>query len=89
VYQLFSGESIYVCEIKIQYLASAKWGESLKIISEPIEKRVTSGVFSQEMIKLDGSKVCEAIVKWVFVDAKGKPVRIPEKYNIEALNSHG
>lgn len=79
------GFAIFVTSISITYLSPAKWGETLTVRSEPVKKRLTSGVFLQEIFKDAQLPVCKADVSWVFVNSEGKPVRIPEKYDCKEL----
>ena len=79
------GYAIFVSNINIKYLAPAKWGDKLFIHSKPIKKRATSGMFLQQIVHEDGTTVSEAEVTWAFVNADGRPVKLPEKYDLEAL----
>jgi len=79
------GYSLLVARVYIEYKHPAEPDDYLTIITTPIKKQKTSGVFKQTIWK--GEKmICSAEVTWVCVDSHGRPVRIPHELDSPELN---
>jgi len=75
------GYGLFVREINIRYVTPAVPGEVLRIETEPIEKKAASGIFRQIITNKSEKTVADARVTWTFVNAQGKPVRIPPEFD--------
>ncbi len=81
---LADGYGIYVARIEIDYRRPAFPDDELVIETWPIKKGAVSGTLQQRILR--GEEVlADAKVSWAFVDAKGRPCRIPKRYNIPEL----
>ncbi|TFG79163.1 MAG: acyl-CoA thioesterase [Spirochaetales bacterium] len=79
-----SGYGLYVTRVEIDYKRPAVLDDKLDVESMAIKKGVVSGILDQ-VIRLDGEVVARAKVTWAFVDAAGKPTRIPDRWNVPGL----
>ena len=79
------GFGLLVREIRIRYLLPVSSGETITITSTPIKKGALSGTFSQVIKNGSGDTVVDAEVSWAFVNGEGKPIRIPEEFDLPQL----
>jgi acyl-CoA thioester hydrolase len=79
-----AGYGMLVARIEIDYRRPAKTDDELCIRSRPIEKGAVSGVLEQVIVR-GGEAVAAAKVKWVFVNAKGQPTKIPPQWDVAGL----
>lgn len=68
--------AIYVAGITISYKAPAFTNDILRIQTEPIKRKNIYGIFRQTIYR-ENTLIAEADVTWVFVNADGKPTKIP------------
>ena len=80
-----SGHAVWVAEISIRYKKPALTDDELHITTTPVKKGRMSGVLAQR-ITCGAELVAEAEVKWVSVDARGKPAPLPERFSREGLS---
>ncbi|PKL26804.1 MAG: 4-hydroxybenzoyl-CoA thioesterase [Spirochaetae bacterium HGW-Spirochaetae-3] len=80
-----SGYGLYVTRIEIDYKRSAMLDDRLIIESAPVKKGAVSGVMEQSIRRGD-DLVTLARVSWAFVDATGKPTRIPPELDVPGLS---
>lgn len=79
------GYMLYVTRIDIKYKLSARFDDKLAIEVEPIKLGKVSGTFRQTIKNEAGQTCVEAEVTWASVSKDGRPVKLPEKYMLEAL----
>jgi len=79
-----AGYGLYVARVEIDYKLSAFPDDELRIRSWPIKKGGVSGVMEQRICR-GAETIAEAKVTWAFVDAKGKPTRIPKEWDVPGL----
>jgi thioesterase-3 len=82
------GFGLMVARICIDYRGEAGMEDPLVIVTEPIRKRMTGGVFHQAVYREDAEGrrlIADAEVTWVCVDARKKPARLPSFLNLAAL----
>ena len=71
------GALIIVKTCNIDYIKPAKFEDNLKIIS--IIKSINKASFvMKQIIKRENDMICEAEVRLVVVNKKGKPIKIPK-----------
>jgi acyl-CoA thioester hydrolase len=80
-----AGYGIFVRRIEIDYKKPAVTDDELIILSWPIKKGAVSGIIAQEIWR-ENDLLVEAKVTWAFVDSKGKPTKIPPKWDMPGLN---
>jgi acyl-CoA thioester hydrolase len=78
------GYGVYVARIEIDYKKPALADEEIQIESEPVKKGAVSGVIRQTIRRGD-EVIITANVTWVFVDAKGAPVKLPPEFDKAGL----
>jgi acyl-CoA thioester hydrolase len=78
------GYGLYVTRVEIDFKRPAVLDDRLCIESRAIKKGAVSGTMEQR-IRLGDALVAQALVSWAFVDAKGRPTRIPEAFNVPGL----
>ena len=78
------GYGLFVSKINIHFKVPAEMLDTLTIISYPIKKRRTSGIFRQ-IIKRENEVLCEADVTWACVNSSGRPSKLPEEFQLEGL----
>lgn len=81
---LSRGLSLFVAKISVSYKAPAFLNDDLLVVTTPIKKKKMSGVFRQIIYRGD-VEICSADITWACVDAQGKPVPLPEKFESPAL----
>ena len=75
------GIYIVVAEAKIKYLSPAFLGDELEVTLEGLTHGRTSIVFKQEITnKKTGKKIFEAEMVGVFINDKGRPIAMDEKF---------
>lgn len=79
------GYGLYVARVEIDYKKPAFPDDLLHIDSWPIKKGAVSGIIGQT-IRRGSDTLVEAKVTWAFVDSKGIPCRVPDKYNLSGLS---
>lgn len=79
-----SGFGLYVTRIEIDYKRSAMLDDVLTVESRPVKRGAVSGVMDQ-LIRCGESAVAQARVSWAFVDATGRPSRIPPELDVPGL----
>ena len=79
-----SGFGLYVTRIEIDYKRSAMLDDVLCIESKPVKRGAVSGVMEQT-ITCGSDVVARASVSWAFVDATGRPSRIPPELDVPGL----
>ena len=79
-----AGYSIVVARIAIDYKLSAFLDDELTIETEPIKRRKASGIFHQRILKGE-ALVAEADVTWAVLNSQGKPIPIPQEFEVPAL----
>jgi YbgC/YbaW family acyl-CoA thioester hydrolase len=82
------GFGLVVVRICIDYRSEARMEDSLVIVTEPVKKRITGGVFSQKVYREEESKrvlVADAEVTWVCIDGRGRPTRFPPLLDLSLL----
>jgi acyl-CoA thioester hydrolase len=78
------GYGVYVARIEIDYQKPARADEEIVIESEPVKKGAVSGIIRQT-IRRGEDVIVTAKVTWVFVDAKGAPVKLPAEFDKPGL----
>lgn len=72
------GWGVTIGEISIRYLRSAFADDVLRIETACVEQGAAFGVVDQNIFRAE-ELIAAARVKWICVDAKGRPVRVPEE----------
>ena len=74
------GFGLVVVRVCIEYRSEAFMEDPLVVVTEPVKKRLTGGIFHQA-VYLDASGgrrlVADAEVTWVCVDSRKRPARLP------------
>jgi acyl-CoA thioester hydrolase len=81
---LKAGYGVYVARVEIQYKSPAFADEELLIRSYPIKKGAVSGVIEQKVMR-GTDEIAGARVTWAFVDSNGRPVKIPQEWDMPGL----
>ena len=76
-----AGIGLYISRIAIDYKAPAFAGDILKIAAVPLRKRVASVNLSRVSIRGE-TLIATAEVVWAFVNEKGFPARLPERFDL-------
>ncbi len=79
-----SGFGLYVTRIEIDYRRSAVLDDVLTVESKPVKRGAVSGVMDQ-FIRCGEVIVAQARVSWAFVDATGRPSKIPPELDVPGL----
>ena len=82
------GFGLVVVRICIDYRREARMEDLLLVVTEPLKKRITGGIFSQKVFREEESGpvlVAEAEVTWVCVDGQGRPTRFPPVLDLSLL----
>jgi len=82
------GFGLVVVRICIDYKREARMEDLLLVVTEPLKKRITGGIFSQKVFREEESGpvlVAEAEVTWVCVDGRGRPTRFPPVLDLSLL----
>ncbi len=78
------GYGLYVTRVEIDFKRPALLDDRLVIESRAIKRGAVSGTLEQRIL-LGETLVAQALVSWAFVDAQGKPTRLPERFNLPGL----
>jgi YbgC/YbaW family acyl-CoA thioester hydrolase len=79
------GFGLLVARIAIDYKQPAYVYDLLEITTVPVKRRRTFGIFSQSISRED-DVIAQAEVTWVSVNKAGKPVPLPEEFEIAGLS---
>jgi YbgC/YbaW family acyl-CoA thioester hydrolase len=82
------GFNLVVVRICIDYRSEARMEDPLLVVTEPLKKRITGGIFSQKVYREEAAgprMLADAEVTWVSVDGRGKPTRIPAVLDLASL----
>jgi len=82
------GYGLIVVKISIEYRGEALMEDPLVVVTEPVRKRLTGGVFHQAVYRDAGGGrklIADAEVTWVCVDARKRPTRLPTFLDGSAL----
>ena len=79
-----AGYGLFVTRVEIDYKRSAVLDDRLSIESKPVKRGAVSGIMVQT-IRCGEALVASARVTWAFVDATGKPTRIPPELDVPGL----
>lgn len=77
---LKSGYFLLIVKLCIEYKKQAKMDDVLTIRTRMIDKRKTSGVFNQTILR-GKETIADTEVKWVCSDKNGKPSKLPQEIN--------
>jgi acyl-CoA thioester hydrolase len=78
------GFGLYVTRVEIDFKHPAFFDDRLTIESRAVKNGIVSGTLEQT-IRCGETLVANARVSWAFVDAKGKPTRMPDDLNVPGL----
>lgn len=82
------GFGLVVVRICIDYRREARMEDLLRVITEPLKRRITGGIFSQKVYREEEAGlvlVADAEVTWVCIDGRGKPTRFPPLLDLSLL----
>jgi len=82
------GFGLVVVRICIDYRSEALMEDPLLVVTEPLKKRITGGIFSQKVYREEPAGpflVADAEVTWVCVDGRKKPTRLPAFLDMPSL----
>jgi YbgC/YbaW family acyl-CoA thioester hydrolase len=74
------GFGLVVARICIDFRGEAVMEDPLVIVTEPVKKRITGGIFRQTVYREEAGErrlIADAEVTWVCVDARKRPTRVP------------
>ncbi len=81
-----AGFFIFVSHVDIHYKSSARFGDVLTILSEPIKFGAVSGTIRQVVQNNAGVVCAEAFVTWASVNsASFRPSKIPDEFVVSGL----
>jgi acyl-CoA thioester hydrolase len=83
------GFGLVVVRICIDYRSEARMEDPLLVVTEPLKKRITGGIFSQKVYREEATgprMLADAEVTWVCVNGRGKPTRIPAVLDLASLD---
>ena len=86
------GFSLVVVRICIDFRGEAYMEDPLLVVTQPVKKRFTGGIFSQKVYREepDGPRlIAEAEVTWVCVDARKRPTKMPAFLDLPSLEPDG
>jgi len=81
---LEAGYGLFVTRVEIDYKRPAVLDDALTVESVPVKKGAVSGVMAQAIRRGD-ELLAQAKVSWAFVDATGRPCRIPKELDVPGL----
>jgi acyl-CoA thioester hydrolase len=76
-----AGIGLYISRIAIDYRSPSFTGDDLTIVTVPVKKRAACVNLSQVIMRGD-TLIAEAEVVWAFVNEKGYPARLPERFDL-------
>ncbi|RMG67879.1 MAG: acyl-CoA thioesterase [Calditrichaeota bacterium] len=75
-----NGMQVVIHQIQIQFLKPLRTGDTIEIRTQLASHRRVSGIFYQEIVRQSDDRVCaRAAVTWVFTNAEGRPIPIPQE----------
>ncbi len=77
---LKEGYALFVANINISYRSPAFYGDRLKVVTTTVKRKKLSGMFLQEVMR-DQELLARAEVTWACVDASGRPVPLPDRFD--------
>ncbi len=81
------GKYIVIVEANCKYIAPAFLNDELEITLEGVKAGKTSGTFKQEIYnKKTGQKIFEATMVGVFINKKGRPIKMDEDFRAAFFN---
>jgi YbgC/YbaW family acyl-CoA thioester hydrolase len=86
------GFSLVVVRICIDFRGEAHMEDPLLVVTEPVKKRFTGGIFSQKVFREEAAGprlIAEAEVTWVCVDGRKRPTKIPAFLDLPSLVPDG
>jgi len=78
------GYGLVVTRIQIDYKSPVRWGEGLRVLTEPLAKGKVRCTFSQRIYRVE-ELVADAEVTWACIGPNGKPVRLPPELDVPEL----
>ena len=78
------GYGLILVRVGINFRSPAFMEDNLRVVTRPIKKRLTGGVFEQKIYH-NKKLIAEAEVTWVCVDRNKRPVRLPPELDIAEL----
>ena len=81
---LGKGLSLFVAKIEVAYKAPAFLNDDLVVVTEALKKKKMSGVFRQTIYRGE-SELCVGDITWACVNTEGKPVPLPEEFDLPEL----
>lgn len=78
------GYSLFVAKIEVAYKAPALLGDRLTVLTSPFKRKRMSGVFRQRVVRGD-EELCSADITWACVADNGRPVPLPEEFQLPEL----
>ncbi len=78
------GYSLFVAKIEVAYKAPALLNDHLTILTTPHKRKKMSGVFRQQVLR-GNEELCSADITWACVADDGRPVPLPEEFNLPEL----
>ncbi len=82
------GFSLVVVRVCIDFRGEAYMEDPLLVVTEPVKKRFTGGIFSQKVFREEAAGprlIAEADVTWVCVDGRKRPTKIPAFLDLPSL----
>lgn len=79
-----AGYGTYVARVEIDYKSPAFTDDMLSIRSTSVKKGAVSGTIEQ-VIARGADIIARARVTWAFVNANGRPVKIPSEFDVPGL----
>ena len=86
------GFSLVVVRVRIDYRGEAYMEDPLLVVTEPVKKRFTGGIFSQKVFREEPAGprlIADAEVTWVCVDGRKRPTKIPPFLDMSSLEPGG
>ncbi len=86
------GFSLVVVRVCIDFRGEAYMEDPLVVVTEPVKKRFTGGIFSQKVYReeTEGPRlIADAEVTWVCVDGRKRPTKIPAFFDTASLEPVG
>ena len=86
------GFSLVVVRVRIDYRGEAYMEDPLLVVTEPVKKRFTGGIFSQKVFREEPTGprlIADAEVTWGCVDGRKRPTKIPPFLDMSSLEPGG
>ncbi|HKK66161.1 MAG TPA: thioesterase family protein [Clostridia bacterium] len=81
---LEKGFSLFVAKIEAHYKAPALLNDEIYVTTQSSKRKRYSGVFRQIVYRA-GTELCRADITWACVNSEGKPVPLPEEFELPEL----